>query len=135
MKKRILEYVISFSAFLLLSFVIAILFGLFSYKEDYRIYEAICNGLFISAVFSLSIGGLLFVHNNGFFEIIIYGIFRFITLFTKRRKYKYETFYDYHVAQAEKPKAEYGYFLVVGLFYLVVSLLFLYLWANASGEI
>lgn len=134
MARKVLEYSITTAICSALAFLLAVLFGLFKYQEAFRIYAAICDGLFISGVLCLSVGGLIFVHNNGFFDILFYGMFRFVTLFMKKRKHNYETFYDYRVARAEKPKAEFLYLLVVGLAFVLVSLIFLYLWGKASGE-
>lgn len=135
MKKRILEYSITTGAFSILAFVIAILFGLFQYQEAFRIYAAICDGLFISGFFCLAVGLLLFVHNNGFFDIIIYGMFRFVSLFMKKKKHNYETFYDYSIARAEKPKVEFIYFIVIGVAFILLAILFLYFWAKETGNI
>lgn len=132
MKKKVLEYVITSAACLILAFIIAILFGLFQYKEAFRIYAALCDGFFISGFFCLAVGALLFVHNNGFFDILAYGMFRFVSLFMKRRKHNYETYYDYHVAQAEKPKVEYGYFIIISIVFIAVAFLFLFLWAQET---
>ena len=135
MKKRILEYSITTGAFSILAFVIAVLFGLFQYQEAFRKLAALCDGFFISGFFCLAVGVLLFVHNNGFFDIIVYGMFRFVTLFMKKKKHNYETFYDYSVMRAEKPKVEFGYFLIIGAIFILVSLVFLYFWAKESGTI
>ena len=135
MKKHILEYVITFSAGLLVSFLIAVLSGVFKYQEAFRIYAAICDGFFITGVLIVAVGLLLFINNCGFFDIISYGFMRFISLFKRNpRENKYDTFYDYRVAQAEKPKVEFGYMLIIGIFFLLVSVVFLVLWGNASGE-
>lgn len=135
MKKKVLEYSITIGACSILSFIIAILFGLFSYEEVFRKYAAACDGFFITGVFCTAVGLLLFIHNVGFFDIIVYGIIRFISLFGRRDKLKHETYYDYAVARAEKPKAEFLYFIIVGVVFILISLLFLYLWAKATGEI
>lgn len=135
MKKRILEYSITFGVASIMAFIIAVLSGVFRYKEAFRIYAAICDGLFISGILILAVGGLLFIHNCGFFDILAYGFMRFISLFKKNPKEnKYETFYDYHVARAEKPKVEFAYFLIIGGGFILISLIFLLLWGNASGE-
>ena len=135
MKKRILEYSITFGVASLLAFIIAILSGVFKYKEAFRIYAAICDGLFISGILVLAVGGLLFIHNCGFFDIFAYGFMRFIALFKRNpRENKYETFYDFSVARAEKPKVEFGYFLIIGLGFILISLVFFLLWGKASGE-
>jgi len=134
MKKRILEYSITSGACLLLAFIIATLFGIFQYKEDFRIYGAWCDGFFISGFFCLAVGLLLFVHNCGFFDIIVFGIVSFFKMLF-RKKNKYDSYYDYSVARAERPKAEFLYFIVVGVVFILIALIFLYFWAKATGNI
>ena len=134
MKRTILEYSITTGICLILAFLICVLGGIFSYNESFRIYGLLCDGFFISGVVCLSVGVLVFVHNNGVFDMLIYGIQRFFSLFKKKpREQKYETFYDYHVARAERPKSPFAFLLIIGGTFILISLIFLLLWANASG--
>ena len=135
MNKKVIEYIVTLGACSILTFLIAVLFGLFQYQEAFRKYAALCDGFFISGVFCTSVGLLIFVHNNGFFDIIVYGMYRFISLFRRKRKEKYETYYDYHVAMAEKEKPQYDFLVVVGVGFILISLAFLYFWAKETGEI
>lgn len=136
MKKTILEYSITTGICLLMAFLICIAAGIFSHNETFRIYGALCDGFFLSGIFAFSIGALVFVHNHGVFDILVYGIARFFSLFKKDpKKVKYETFYDYSVAKAEKPKSDFAFLLIVGGVFILISLVFLLLWANASGNI
>lgn len=136
MKKTILEYSISVGVCLILAFLICVIGGIFSYTEKFRIYGLLCDGFFISGIFAFSVGILIFVHNNGIFDMLIYGMMRFISLFKKNPKQnKYETFYDYSVAKAERPKAEYAFLLIVGGAFILISLLFLFIWAKESGNL
>ena len=115
MKKTILEYAIATGVCALLAFIIATIGGIFTYQEKFRIYGLLCDGFFISGILFVCLGLLFFVYNNGFFDIIAYGFMRFFSLFKKDpRAVKYETFYDYHVAKAEKPKADFLYLIIVG---------------------
>lgn len=134
MKKTILEYSITTGICLILAFLICALSGIFTYTEEFRIYGILCDGFFISGVIILSVGVLVFVHNNGVFDMLIYGIQRFFSLFKKdSKKVKYETFYDYSVAKAERPKAAFAFLLIVGGTAVIISFIFLLLWAKASG--
>ena len=136
MKRTILEYSITTGICLILAFLICVIGGIFSYTEQFRIYGLLCDGFFISGVFCLSIGILVFVHNNGVFDMLIYGMQRFFSLFKKNpKKVKYETFYDYTVAKAERPKSHFGFLLIIGGTFILISLIFLLLWAKASGNL
>ena len=102
-------------------------------KEEFRVYGLLCDAFFIPGILCAAFGGLVFIHNLGFFDIIFYGIMRFISLFKRNpRDVKYETFYDYHVARAEKPRADFIYFLLVGFVFVGISIIFLFVWNNAS---
>ena len=136
MKKQILEYSIAAGVCLILGFIICLLEGIFSFTEAFRVYATLCDAFFIPGIFCLGLGIILFVANNGVFEMLAYGVMRFISLFKRNpRNNKYETFYDYHVAMAEKPKADFVFLLIVGGGFILISLLFLLIWANASGQI
>lgn len=136
MKRTILEYSITTGVCLVLAFIICAISGIFSAEGLFRVYEYLCDGFFISGVLALSMGVLAFVHNNGVFDMLIYGFKRFFSLFKKNPKeQKYATFYDYSVAKAERPKADYAFLLIVGGAFILISLVFLYLWAKESGYI
>ena len=136
MKKTILEYSITTGICLILAFLICVISGIFSYTEEFRIYGILCDGFFISGIFAFAIGALIFVHNHGVFDMLIYGLQRFFSLFKKKpREQKYETFYDYSVAKAERPKADFAYLLIIGGTFIIISLIFLYTWAVKSGNL
>lgn len=131
MKKQILEYVITISVCLIVGFLICVFEGIFSYKEEFRILGILCDACFIPGVFTFGIGVLIFVANNGVFDMLVYGVTRFFSLFRKDpRKNKYETFYDYHVAQAEKPKMDFAFLFIVGGGLLILSVVFLLIWRH-----
>ena len=136
MKKTILEYSITIGICLILAFLICVISGLFTYEEPFRIYGILCDGFFISGIFAFSVGILVFVHNHGVFDMLIYGLQRFFALFKKKpNEHKYETFYDYSVAKAERPKSDYGFLLIIGGVFILISLIFLYIWAKTSGNL
>ena len=81
------------------------------------------DAFFAVGVICLGFGLLVAVTNWGAFEIIVYGFMRFISLFKKD-----PTDVKYHVARAEKEKMSFLYFILVGSFYVIVSLILLYAW-------
>lgn len=135
MKKQILEYSITSGVCLVLAFVICLIRGIFQQTELFRVFMIICDGFFIVGLLTLCMGLLFFVNNNGAFDMLIYGVGRFFSLFKKNHKeVKYATYYDYHLARMERPKADFVYFLVIGGAMIVISLIFLALWsANSQG--
>lgn len=142
--KRILQYSITTVVCALLTFLLAIAFGLFTdletmvktYGDNYvnetaKVFHILCSASFVVGVLTACIGGLVFIDNGGFFDIIFYGMYRFFTLFNFKKhpnEIKYPTFYDYHVAQQQKPDTDFLFLVIVGVFYIALSMLFLYLW-------
>ena len=131
MKERILRYSITTAACLVVAFIICALGGIFSMHEDFRIYGLLCDAFFIVGVFVAAVGLLIFASNQGVFEMLVYGVMRFFSLFKKKPKeVKYETFYDYHVARAERNKFPYTFLIIVGLGFIIVALIFLLIWSR-----
>ena len=143
-KKRLLEYSITIVACALLTFLFAIALGLFTpletmvakYGDNYvnetaKLFHILCSATFMSGLLCVCFGGLVFINNGGFFDIIFYGLYRFFTLFNFKKhpdKVKYPTFYDYRLVQDEKPDTDFLFLLIVGAFYIGLSMLFLSLW-------
>ena len=139
-KRIILQYTITFAVCMVIAFLAAVLQGLFKpfqevvkitnwniANEKQKIFFILCNGCFISGILSTGLGLMILASNGGAFEMIVYGIRRFISLFQKDvNKIKYKTFYDYHIAREGRPKATFFYFIAIGLLYVGISLIFLY---------
>ena len=148
-KKRVLEYSIAFVIGALLTFLIAIPLGLFAdlqtmvekYHDNYtnevaKAFYILCNSSFIVGILTMCIGGIIFIDNGGFFDIIVYGMYRFFTLFNFRKhpnQVKYPTFYDYHLAQQEKPDTDFLFLIIIGAFDVALSMLFMLLCYKNNG--
>lgn len=134
-KKQILEYSITTGVCLILVFVVALIQNIFAQTELFRIFMILCDGFFIVGLLTVCLGLLFFVNNNGAFDMLVYGVGRFFSMFKKKpNDVKYQTFYDYSVAKAERPKADFIYLLIIGAAFIVISLIFLALWsANSVG--
>ena len=129
MKKKILEYSITFFVCALLSFILLIVKGVFNNPPIKDLMHYFVDAIFVSGVLCLAFGVLVLASNGGAFDMIVYGMIRFFSLFKKDyNKIKYKTYYDYHIAKAERPKAEFLYLIIVGGLYIIVSLVFLYFW-------
>ena len=128
-KTILLEYLITFFTCALLVFVIVAIRGIFTVGDNKLVLHYLVDAFFAVGILCLGFGLLVAVTNWGAFEMIVYGFMRFISLFKKDPKnVKYPTFYDYHVARAEKEKMSYLYFILIGILYTGVSLLLLYFW-------
>ena len=129
MRKKILEYAITIFACSIIAFIFIAIKGTFSAATPRIAYHNLTDGFFIAGVLCTSLGLLVFAGNGGMFDMLVYGISRFISLF-RRGKAKYHTFYDYQIAKAERPKAEYLFLILVGLAFIGISMIFLALYSN-----
>lgn len=118
------KYIISIGVGLALTFGIALLRGLANEAETIEIMKILCDSFFVSGVLLACTGMLIFSSNLGTFDMFVYGMTSFIDYFRKKSERKYETFYDYRVSR-EKKKSSFAYLLIVGICFILVSLIFL----------
>ena len=109
--------------------VIAILASkdIFAQTVQKDVYHILCDAFFVVGVLIECVGLLIFSSNEGTFDIIVYGVSSFVDMFKKQPNRKYETFYDYRAARQDK-KIKFAYLLIVGLVFLAVSGVMLYLY-------
>ena len=106
--------------------------GAFNNPEQKMLMQYFTDSFFAVGVITAMIGLLIFVSNGGVFDMLIYGVYRFITLFKKdHMKVKYQTFYDYRVAKAERKKSSFLFLVIVGALFVGISMIFLVLWYQA----
>ena len=95
---------------------------LFVQTDPKVIFHILCDAFFAVGVVITGAGLLVFSSNEGTFDALIYGVSSFVNMFRIHHKErKYETFYDYRAAKAEK-KFSFGFLLICGLFLLAVSM-------------
>ena len=136
MKKQVLRYSITTGVCAILVFLIVTVRGIFSEGlETYKVFHYLTDAFFAVGVVCAGIGLLLFASNGGAFDLLVYGISRFFSMFKKDpNKVKYHTYYDYHIAKAERKKTAFLYLVIVGLVFVALSLLFLYFYYQNGGE-
>lgn len=128
--KKYLKYIITFGLGLIFFLVIIFSKDIFNQTETLEVYKILSDACFAPAVVIGGIGIIVFVDNNGVFDIIIYGVKLALTAFSRDiSKRKYKTFYDYKVAKHETSNP-YGFLLIIGGFFLLISILFLVLYMN-----
>ena len=86
-------------------------------------FRILSDSFFVSGVLLTGAGLLLFVSNNGMFDMLSYGI---TTFFVARKKNvkerKYKDYYEYKQAKSEK-KRSCAYLLIVGLTFIAIAAL------------
>ena len=84
------------------------------------IYHVLCDAFFVVGVVITGFGLLVFVNNEGAFDMMVYGVQSFVDLFRKQSQKKYVTFYDYRMSREGK-KMKFGFLLIGGAVFLVVA--------------
>lgn len=107
--------------------VVLLVRDVFSMTEASAVFHTLTDAFFISGVLITGAGALVFTSNHGAFDMLAYGMSAFMDLFRKSEKKKYDSFYDYKESRADK-KTGFGFLLICGAFYLVVSMVMLYLY-------
>lgn len=126
--KQIYKYLITFLVGLLFAVIIMLTKSIFFQDNVKDVMHILTDAFFVPGVIICGFGLLVVASNGGTFDILSYGLISFFNLFRKDiNKRKYKTFYDYRVAHHEKPKG-FWYLVFVGLFYICLSLLFLYIY-------
>ena len=118
------KYLITISVGIALTFGIVLLRKLPSATETAETMQILCDSFFITGVLLTGSGLLVVSSNLGTFDMLVYGMTSFIDYFRKKSERKYETFYDYRVSR-EKNKGSFAYLLIVGVCFIIVSLIFL----------
>lgn len=86
------------------------------------ILGALCDGFFVPGIVLTSLGILVLVANEGFFDIMSYGLHSFLVLFTPLRKAeKHEHYFDYKMARAARRKKPRNVLLWVGLAFVAAA--------------
>ena len=123
MKPNALRYLISTAVGLVLAFVIMLAQNIFGQEKGSDVFRILSDSFFVSGVLLTGAGLLLFVSNNGMFDMLSYGI---TTFFVARKKNvkerKYKDYYEYKQAKSEK-KRSCAYLLIVGLAFISIAAL------------
>ena len=104
---------------------VLLLRDVFSMTEASAVFHTLTDAFFISGVLITSAGLLVFTSNQGAWDMLAYGVSSFMDLFRKREKKKYDSFYDYKESKSDK-KFSFGFLLICGAFFLIVSMIMLY---------
>lgn len=89
---------------------------------------ALCDACFVPAALLLCVGALMFVSNDGLFDMLGYGVQKALTIVLreeKRAKYP-KTFLEYKQMKWDAPKTSFGFLLLAGLIYLLLAFVFLF---------
>lgn len=95
---------------------------------------ALSDGFFVAGLMMAGVGALVLVASTGFFDMFSYAFHSLLVLFTPLRNPKnHETFYEYKMARDHKRAASMTAIFAVGVVYLLVSLLCLFLYYTLAA--
>jgi hypothetical protein len=98
--------------------------GLFAATETIDIIRKVCDGFIVSGFLVVGAGGLVWLSNEGAFDMIKYGVSSaFTTKFSDPKHRKFKDFYEYREARS-KNKAKFIHLLIVGASYFFIGLVF-----------
>ena len=91
-----------------------------------EIAAALCDACFVPSALLISLGLLLFVANDGFFDMLTYGVQKTLRLVQSAEKQVAfpKTFYDYKLLKQGK-RAGFGFMMIAGGVYLALAVVFL----------
>lgn len=125
------KYIITSLIGLAFATLIALSKDVFEQSELKDVYHILCDSFFVPGACITCYGLLVFSSNEGTFDMLVYGVKKFVGLF-KDKSYveKHKTFYEYKEALSDK-KVSFAYLIYVGLALIGISLIFLLLYSNA----
>lgn len=120
----------SYMITLIIGFVIAVIICLtrqiFAAEDVTQVLVILCDATSIPGILFLGIGILIAVSNEGIFNGIAFGLKTIGRSFSAKKgeKIREEDFYEYNERMKEKQHSC-GHFVFSGVFYVIVSLIFL----------
>ena len=125
--KTFIKYLVTFCVGAILSAIVMYSKGLFAQTDAATIYHILSDSFIVAGVLLGGLGLLVFVSNEGVFDILVFGTKQFFGFFRKAKTQKFADFYEYKEAQAQK-KLKFGSILVVGAFFIALSAVMLVLY-------
>lgn len=126
--KGYLKYIITSAVGLLFTFLIILSKGLFKEDEIKEIYKILTDAFFAPGILIFCFGLLVYVSNEGVFDIFSYGMKSFFNLFRTKPE-KQTSYHEYKLAKHEHDKPI-VFFLIVGACFVAISLIFTCLYLN-----
>ncbi len=128
--KTVYKYLITGGIGLLIAFAVAVSKNIFFAKELVDVIEILIDSFFVPGILLFCFGLLVLATNGGTFDMLTYGMARFISLFRKdHNDVKFKTFHEYTLAKHEENRP-FGYLVIVGLIFIIISIIFIFVSPN-----
>jgi len=123
------RYIITALIGLAIALAVTALRGGFTSEVSEQVFSAVCDGCFAAGALLGCVGLLVFVADDGFFDLMNYGVQRALRLVLsqKRQSGFPRTYYEYHQLKRGTRKGSPSFILVVGLCWLALAVLCLVL--------
>ncbi len=102
--------------------------GVFHQTSPLGVYRILCDAFFVAGAVLAAAGLMVFTTNEGAFDLFVYGIKSTANVFRKNDIKKYDSYYDYRNARAEK-KYPFLFILVCAVFFLAVAAVMYFLYS------
>lgn len=120
--RNVKKFWISFIVCSICTFLIAWARGIFVQAAPIHVFRILSDSFLVVGILAVCIALLLFVSNEGTFDMIVYGLRTFWSFFRKGMSRQFDTFYDYRVARQEK-KIPFLFLLICGGIFFLMSVL------------
>ena len=84
------------------------------------VFQILSDSFLVVGMLATCFALLIFVSNEGTFDLIVYGVRSFWSFFKKDMTRKYDTFFDYRMTRQEK-KLPFLFLLICGVIFLLMS--------------
>lgn len=124
------KYLITIGVAVVIGLLVAVSEKIFFLRDTTEIIEALIDIFFVPGALIFGFGILVVATNGGTFDMLVYGIARFASLFKKEHNnVKFKTYYEYISAkhQTDRP---FSYLVIVGLVFILISVIFIFVSPN-----
>ena len=127
--KAFIKYLITLGVGFALALMVMSSKGLFGMTDPKTIFHILSDSFMVAGVLLGGLGLLVFVSNEGVFDILIFGTKQFFGFFRKGKTQKYADFYEYKEAKSQN-KLKFGSILVCGAFFMLLTVVFYVLYTK-----
>jgi hypothetical protein len=120
------KYLITILIGLLMTLGILLYRNAFSQTDVSLLYSALCDAFFIAGIMLFLFGLLVMISNEHLFDLTIYGVKKVASLFFNSTGPS-TSFHEYRLIKQEEEKKSFGYIVIIGIVFIAVSLIFLWL--------
>ncbi len=97
--------------------------------KGYDVFRLLSDACIVPGALLGGVGVLVFATNEGFFDMLTYGIMHIFDLFRPNaRNERYRDYYEYKKEKSGRDKKTTAHMLIVGLVFLFLSAVFSFVW-------